>query len=202
MLSYSLPFIAALTGWITNWIAIKMLFHPKKPINILGITIQGIFPKRQKALAMSIGGLVSKELFSIEDMKKGFQNPEHLEPVYAILDAKLDKFLKEKLPAAMPMLSMFMGDKAIGKVKEVLSKEFRESLPDMINTFTENMEKDMDIEKIVTEKVESFSLEKLEAVLYTIMSKEFKFIEVVGAVLGFLIGVIQVALVKLEAGSF
>ena len=47
---------------------------------------------------------------------------------------------------------------------------------------------------MVTKKVEAFSTEKLEALLTSLMKKEFRFIELVGAFLGFLIGCIQVAL--------
>ena len=51
MTIYLIPFISAFIGWFTNWIAIKMLFHPKEEKNILGIKIQGIFPKRQQQFA-------------------------------------------------------------------------------------------------------------------------------------------------------
>ncbi len=63
---YTLPFIAAFIGWFTNYLAVKMLFHPRKPIRFLGMTIQGIFPKRQELFAQKLGVLVSKELISIK----------------------------------------------------------------------------------------------------------------------------------------
>ena len=67
-----LPFIAALIGWITNWVAIKMLFHPKKRIKIGIFEIQGIFPKRQKIFAEKLEELLN----SI--MKKEFRFVEIL----------------------------------------------------------------------------------------------------------------------------
>ncbi|MFM7359781.1 MAG: DUF445 domain-containing protein, partial [Actinomycetota bacterium] len=51
--------ISGFIGWITNWIAIKMLFHPRKPIRVLGLTLQGIFPKNQSQFAQKLGKLVS-----------------------------------------------------------------------------------------------------------------------------------------------
>ncbi|HMT36432.1 MAG TPA: DUF445 family protein, partial [Chitinophagaceae bacterium] len=65
---YTLPFIAAFIGWFTNWLAIKMLFHPREPINILGYSLQGIFPKRQKQFAEKLGSLVAKELISFDEI--------------------------------------------------------------------------------------------------------------------------------------
>ena len=62
---YLLPLVAALIGWFTNYIAVKMLFHPKNPKGFLFVKIQGVFPKRQKALAQKLGDLVAEELFSV-----------------------------------------------------------------------------------------------------------------------------------------
>ena len=66
-LLFLLPLIAALIGWMTNYIAVKMLFHPKEPKKIVGITFHGVFPKRQNVLAEKLGQLVADELFSISD---------------------------------------------------------------------------------------------------------------------------------------
>ena len=67
-LVFLLPFIAAGIGWVTNYLAVKMLFHPRKEVRVLGFQIQGVFPKRQTALAEKLGDLVSEELFSIEEV--------------------------------------------------------------------------------------------------------------------------------------
>ena len=50
-LLFALPVIGALIGWLTNWVAVKMLFHPREPLKLGIVTVQGIFPKRQQALA-------------------------------------------------------------------------------------------------------------------------------------------------------
>jgi len=191
---WTLPIISALIGWVTNYIAIKMLFHPRKEISILGIKIQGIFPKRQKALAEKIGKLVGEQLFSIADLKKEMQNETHLEGVKKLLDEKVESFLKSKITTLLPFVAMFINDELIGKIKNMIVEELTKSLPDIIAAFTDKLEKDIDIKSIVESKVAAFSIDKLEDMLFSIMQKEFKFIELVGAFLGFLIGCIQVGL--------
>jgi uncharacterized membrane protein YheB (UPF0754 family) len=62
---------------------------------------------------------------------------------------------------------------------------------------TDGVKNDLDIEQIVMRKVSNFSSDKLEEILNAIMSKEFRFVEIIGAVLGFLIGLIQILLTKL-----
>jgi uncharacterized membrane protein YheB (UPF0754 family) len=72
---YLIPLISAFIGWFTNWIAIKMLFHPRLPIRFAGLTIQGIFPKRQQQFAEKLGSLVSRELLSFNDIEAKIHNP-------------------------------------------------------------------------------------------------------------------------------
>lgn len=195
---YALPFIAALTGWITNFIAVKMLFRPKEKKRILFFEVQGIFPKRKKSLAEKLGKVVSKELFSIEDVKNNLNKPEILEEVNVVIEEKIDTFLNEKLVASMPMLGMFMNGEVKGKIKDVLVTEFKDAIPELTGKLGDSLESNIDIEKTVYDKVVNFSSEKLEEILYSIMKKEFRFIELLGALLGFIIGLIQVALVKLS----
>jgi uncharacterized membrane protein YheB (UPF0754 family) len=65
------PLIGALIGYVTNYIAVKMLFHPYKPIKIFGLTLPftpGIIPKRKPRLAEAIGRAVGNRLFTEDDL--------------------------------------------------------------------------------------------------------------------------------------
>ena len=172
-----------------------MLFHPRVPITILGIKIQGVFPKRHKMFAEKIGSVVGGELFSFDDIKDKLVSKDNMGEVSSVVEERIDVFLKEKLVAAMPMLGMIMGDDLRNKIKVTLLEEFNLMLPEVIEKYASKVEEQIDIKEIVKGKVEAFSFEKLEEVMLSIMSKEFKFIELIGAVLGFLIGLIQVGLI-------
>ncbi len=187
-----IPLISAFIGWFTNWIAIKMLFHPREPKKILGITFQGIFPKRQQQFALKLGKLVSSELLSFAEIEQKISKPENVEKILPLLEAQIDTFLKEKLPAEIPMLGMLVSDKTIGQVKALFLKELQELFPPLMAEYMKTLKQELDLEKIVVEKVSAFSSDKLEEILYGIMSAEFRFVEIIGAVLGFIIGAIQV----------
>ena len=198
MLIYTLPFIAAITGWVTNFLAIKMLFHPKKKIDLFFFSMQGIFPKRQDVLAERLGKMVSTELFSFKDIKDRFTSTSTALEINKVLDEKLEDFMEVKLRSAIPMLAMFLNSNTKAKIKDTLHAEFQNILPDILNKYSEKLEKDIDIEEIVYQKVVAFSSDKLEDILFTIMKKEFKFIEILGGILGFLIGIIQLLIIQLQ----
>lgn len=99
----------------------------------------------------------------------------------------------------MPMLALVLNKSIKEKIKNTLLEQFEEALPDMIDNLSEKLERSIDIEKTVSEKVAAFSTDKLEQILFSILKKEFRFIEVIGAVLGFLIGVAQLLMLKFGA---
>jgi len=194
-----IPVISAFIGWFTNWIAIKMLFHPREPKKILGIRFQGIFPKNQYQFAQKLGALVSNELLSFKDIESKITNPSNIQKVMPIVEEHIDHFLRVKLAEKMPVISMFIGEKTIGELKAVFLQELQTLFPQLLSSYMGNLQADLDLEKIVTDKVAAFSSDKLEQILNSIMSKEFRFVEIIGAVLGFIIGLLQVALTLLTA---
>ena len=192
-----IPFISAFIGYITNLLAIKMLFHPKKPVSILGFKVQGIFPKRQQQFAEKLGKLVGQELLSFAEIEAQLTANENLTKLTPVVEKHLDHFLRNKLSSEMPIISAFIGEKTIQKLKAVFLEEMNLLFPDLMKKYAQHLEEDLDLERIVTEKVSNFSSEKLEGLLYQIMSKEFRFVEIIGAILGFLIGLFQVGLTLL-----
>lgn len=192
MLFILLPVIAAFIGYITNWVAIKMLFHPRKPVKFLFFTVQGIFPKRQQQFAEKLGKLVAEELLSFDDIEEKMTDPQKLKSLKPLVEYHMEEFLRYKLPDSMPVLSMFIGDSTIDKIKTTFSDELDHLFPKLIKKYMHHIKDDLDLEKIVTDKVAAFSSDKLESILYAIMNKEFRFVEIIGGVLGLIIGIIQV----------
>ncbi len=194
-LIYLLPFIAALIGWATNYLAIKMLFHPHEPKKIIGLTFHGVFPKRQEQIAEKLGELVANELFSIKDVAKKIEDlstqPEALEEV----GKRIEKTIRGKLMAAFPMLSMFLSDEMIEKVTSLFKGELEDFLRVSAEGLSSKLEESVDVQALVREKVQAFSSHKVEELLLGFMEQEFRFIEKIGAVLGFIIGCIQLVLV-------
>ena len=96
--------------------------------------------------------------------------------------------------AAFPMLSMFLTDDMIEKVTRLFKTELEEFLRDTAQSLAVKLEKNVDVKNLVKEKVQAFSSNQIEDLLFKFMEREFRFIEKIGALLGFSIGCIQVIL--------
>ncbi len=171
-----------------------MLFHPKEPKRILGITFHGIFPKRQQQFAKKLGVLVASELLHFDEIVDKIKDPSNLADMAPFIEKHIDEFLNVKLKEKLPVISIFVGEGTLNKIKEGLLEEIEVLLPQIVDQFTGKLSTSIDIEKIVTDKVANFSSDKLEEILFSIMSKEFRFVEIIGGVLGFIIGLLQVVL--------
>jgi uncharacterized membrane protein YheB (UPF0754 family) len=194
-----IPLISAFIGWFTNWIAIKMLFHPREPKKMLGITFHGIFPKRQQQFAEKLGKLVSTELLSFREIEEKITSPQNIEKLMPFVEEKVDEFLRVKLNEVFPIISMFIGESTIQQLKDIFMQELKVIFPEVINKHIRHLESQLDLEKIVSEKVAGFSSDKLEQILNQIMSKEFRFVEIIGGVLGFIIGLLQILITTITA---
>lgn len=194
---WTLPIISALVGWFTNYLAVKMLFYPKEPMNFGLFKVQGVFPKNQRQVAEKIGKMVAEELLSSKDLRDRMHNPENLLSINQIVEAKIDFFLNVKFPKQYPITGLLFTKSRRAKMKGELMAEVEESVPQVIDHYMGNLEERFNVEEIIQDKVSQLPSEKLESLLMKLLSKEFKFIEYIGAVVGFVIGLFQVVVMWL-----
>jgi len=189
---YTIPFISAFIHWLTIWMALKLLFHPHKPRKIGWFTLQGVFPKKQRQIAENLGKIVGQELLSYGDIEKTITNPDNIKKILPLAETHIDHFLRHRLKESMPVIGMFIGDKTINQLKAVFMKELEELFPVIMKNYVSNIKNELDLEKIVFNKIANFSSDKLEEMLNQILTREFRFVEVIGALLGFFIGLLQI----------
>lgn len=180
-----------LIGWLTNYLAVKMLFRPRLPVRFGPFTLQGVFPKRQQALALNLGMMIERELFSHEDIRQVIADPEFQAIFKAPIAGYVDAFIAEKLFPLGHVVQLFLSDSMRVKLRNLLTKELEKLIPDVIERASEELERRLDVGEMIRQRVEALEAERLEELLFTLMSKEFGFIELSGGVLGALIGLLQ-----------
>lgn len=188
----TIPAIGGVIGYVTNWIAVKMIFRPIRPVNVLGIKVQGLVGRRQKDLAESIGRVVGDHLLSHEDVVAAFTKIDF----EAILGSVLESGLAPKIAQlrGLPLIGGFLTPERIEDIKQSLIKGILERREKIIEHLEDAVENGLDVADIVTRKVADFSVEKVESIILQVARRELRAIEILGGVLGVLIGVGQVGL--------
>ena len=183
--------ISGAIGWITNWVAIKMLFRPHKEINFGLFKIQGLIPKRRTEIGSGIANIIQNELISVKDVISNIDREEFSKRLNSLIDEVLDKNLKKKVKEKFPLLQMFFTDKVAKDVGNTIKDIVMENQKKIFEIFSNYAEENIDFEVIISDKISNFSLDKLEEIITFLAKKELKHIEVIGAILGMLIGAVQ-----------
>ena len=183
--------ISGAIGWITNWVAIKMLFRPHKEINFGLFKIQGLIPKRKAEIGTGIASIIQNELISVKDVISNIDREEFSKRLNKLIDDVLDKNLKKKVKEKFPLLQMFFTDKVAKDIGNTIKEIVMENQEKIFEIFSNYAEENIDFEVIISDKISNFSLDKLEEIITLLANKELKHIEVIGAILGMVIGAVQ-----------
>ena len=182
-----IPIISALIGWFTNYIAIKSLFRPYKKVSFLGFTFQGVLSKRREKLAKKIAKVVASYLFSIRDIEEKIKQPKSLEDLTTGLKKVVEKHIVVNLPVMIKPMAEPL-------VNNILDKEGEHIIVSLAQEFISYLEKGLNVEQLVEEKLLDYDIKNLEVIIMGIARDEFKYIEILGAVIGFIVGLFQVVL--------
>jgi len=180
--------IGGLIGWITNKVAIKMLFRPVNPVKVLFFTFQGVFPKRKDQMAISLADTIENELLSKEVILDKILNNENIDDLKKQVMESLLATIVDKIPS---MVRMFLGSNVDQMAKDFLDKEGDQFFDDMINQFKEVGLTNLNIRDIVVERINELDFIEFEKIIFGLMNRELKHIEIIGLILGSLIGVVQ-----------
>ncbi len=184
--------IGAGIGWFTNLVAIRLLFRPYRfyKLPLLGWGFQGLIPKRQKDIAVALGEVVSTELITGQDIAHSLGREENKERIARKVQQYVQERIIDKLPFVIPhSIQMALAEYA-GKTLYHEVTGFLDN-PQKILNQPDIEEIKTEIKKIVEEKVLSLDVRRLEEITYKLANRELKHIELLGGVLGFLIGIVQ-----------
>ncbi len=193
----SIPIIGAFIGWITNLIAVKAIFKPYQPVRLFGLpwAIQGVVPKRRGELARSIGEVVENELLKVEDLIQQMKSPEILDKIASSASDSIRSMVIERIPLWVPntirtVILEMMGD--------MLQKQMPQVIHQIIDQAGGSIVEKVKLSQLVEERMNAYDIRHLEKIIVTVAARELKHIEIIGGVLGFLIGLVQVAIVYLS----
>lgn len=160
------------------------------------MTLHGLVPRRQREIAASLGHMIERDLISHRDIQAALSGKQTVEEAGRFLSEQVDSFAS-RLAQQNPMIGAFLQGPLLDQIKSTLTQQMSERFPEFMTRVVERLEGQLDVSAIVQAKIEAFDLTKLETIIYEISARELKTIELLGGVLGFLVGLGQVALMLL-----
>lgn len=124
-----LPVGGLLVGWATNWLALKMIFNPKKEINFFGLKILGLFIKRQPEVATEYSKIVSDKILTVERMFDRIFRGKASDKLVHILHGHITRAIDQQIGLSRAIYQVFTGTKRYNELKDMAANRFVESLP-------------------------------------------------------------------------
>lgn len=181
--------IGGCIGYITNKLAIKLIFRPINPIKIpiLNIEIVGLIPKRKKEIAKNIGDIIQREFISVEEILENIIDENDKARIVTYIKGKVRVIIEERaMLIPSPIRQMLQG-----YIENIVEEEFSKYINELSKDIVHKAQDRINIQEIVENKINELDLYELENIILSIAEKELKHIEVLGLILGFLIGIVQ-----------
>jgi uncharacterized membrane protein YheB (UPF0754 family) len=195
----TVPVGSALIGWFTNYLAIRMLFRPRRARRILGLTVQGLLPRRRTELADRVAEAIEREFVSLDDIRATLRDPAYRESLGQRAEEWLRGYFREKVADGPRLLRAVVGDRLIDRLATGAAAEVIQHLPALIEGALSEFEQRFDVRQVVRANFEKFDLDRLEAIVLELASTELRFIELLGGVIGFVVGLLMVLIQSLFA---
>lgn len=187
-----LAIVGGIIGYITNVIAIKLIFRPIEPIKIpiINKEIIGLIPKRKSEIAQNIGQVIQDELIDIDELIKNVVSENDKEEIVFYIKNKINDVIDKKINQS-PLGFMGIGKMVNDFISEHLDDEIKNAVDELTEVLINKGKDRINIQEIVKDKINELDLYKLEEIILSIVKKELKHIETLGLVLGFFIGLVQ-----------
>lgn len=184
-----LAVIGGLIGYITNVIAIKLIFRPINPIKIpiLNIDIIGMIPKRKTEIATNIAKVVEEQFISVDEITDNIITEQDKQHIIDYIKVRVKLILSEK----MTLIPSTIRNLVQNYVSEIIEDEIREGIDELSEEMIIKTKNRINIKEIIENKINELDLYELETIILQIVKNELRHIEVLGLILGFFIGIVQ-----------
>lgn len=187
-----MPIAGGLTGWFTDWLALKMIFNPKHPTRYFGIFVwQGLFLKRHKEVAAAYGELIAKEIITPHNVIEAVLTGPMSDKLFAMVQKEVQVVLDSQAGLVKPLLVFAVGSTRYQEMKRIVSAQVMAALPETMAYMEDYAEDAMDIRNILVTKMQELSPEEFEEILRPAFAQDEWILITVGAVLGFAVGELQ-----------
>ena len=190
-----MPLFGGFTGWFTDWLALRMVFEPKYPKKYFGVfTWQGLFLKRRQQVAADYGRFIAKEVVTPRNVIDAILRGPLSDKLFKMVQKHVREMIDAQAGIARPFVILAVGSKKYDNMKAMVATHVMERLPETLRHIETYAGEAMDLENTLAQKMQELTPEEFEGVLRPAFQQDEWILITVGAVLGFLVGELQVQL--------
>jgi uncharacterized membrane protein YheB (UPF0754 family) len=188
-----MPLFGLGVGWFTDWLALKMIFFPRAPRRFFGlVTWQGIFQKRRAEVARDYAKVVATEVLSTKRILTAILRGPRSDRLFALIQREVEQAIDDQFRVARPLVTLTVGTRRFQQIKLVAVAKSIEKLPDTLVYLEDYLTEALDIRNTIVDRMAKLTPLEFEMLLRPAFRQEEWKLIAVGALIGFLVGEIQV----------
>jgi len=189
-----MPLFGLFVGGFTDWLALQMIFYPREPRRFPFFTWQGMFQKRRRQVAADYGRLIADEVLTVPSMIQGLLTGPKSDRLFKRLEQEIRTAVDARLSLAKPLVVMFVGGRRFQEMKRRAVERALEEMPETMQPAMDYARDALDVRQTIVEKMLLLTPVEYEGILRPAFKQDEWKLITVGAVIGFLVGELQVLL--------
>ncbi|MBU2955721.1 hypothetical protein [Marinobacter sp. F3R08] len=185
-----LPAGGLVIGFVTNWIAISLIFAPLKPRRFLFWNLQGLFLRRQSEISEVWARLVAEELITVEKVADAMINGSHANRTRALIQKHLRPLLDNAVVMKLTA-QVAVGMTGYTELKKVMNQKAVFATRDVFSDPGFNRNQAAVVSEILSHRMKALKPREFQDVLRPAFREEEIQLMVVGGLFGALTGMIQ-----------
>lgn len=192
-----LPAFGLITGWVTDWLALRMVFYPIEPRRFFGlVTWQGLFLRRRAEVARDYGDLIAREIITPRNVVEAVLRGPLSDRVFAMVRREVHRLVDAQAGLARPLLVVAVGGRQYQQMKQLITVKVMERLPEAMSAVERYAADAMDIRNTLMTKMQQLTPRQFERLLRPAFEEDEWMLIAVGALLGFVVGELQILAVE------
>jgi uncharacterized membrane protein YheB (UPF0754 family) len=112
-----------IVGWVTNWVAILMIFEPVEPKRILGIRFHGMFLRRQEEAGEVYAEVIADDIVTVQNMGEELLKGANSDRTRQMISNALRPAIDRSVGAARPLVRLAVGPREYDAIRETVAQE-------------------------------------------------------------------------------
>ncbi|GAB3392945.1 DUF445 family protein [Amycolatopsis echigonensis] len=190
-----LPLFGLGIGWLTDWLALKMIFLPREPKRFFGFyTWQGVFQKRRDEVAADYGDMIAREIITVPNLLEAVLRGPKSDRLFSLISREVQKTIDAQASVVKPFVAIAVGTKRFQEMKQVAAAKAAERVPDTIRHAETYAINALDVRNTIVDRMRRLSPLEFEQLLRPAFRQDEWKLIAVGAVIGGIVGELQALL--------
>lgn len=190
-----LPIFGLITGGLTDWIALHMIFRPKEKGRLFGILPwHGMFHKRREEITKRYSSLMAKDVLTPSAVIESLLDGPMSDRLFQLIDKEIQVAVDQQSGIVKPFVAMAVGGRRYQETKQAVAERVISRLPEHAALVEGYAADKLDLANLLAERMGLMETDQYEELLRPAFREDEKTVIFVGALLGFIVGEVQAAL--------